>query len=226
MKIEFDTIDELKELILFLGGLSVNGQADDHQNTNAERQKRYRENKKRNETVTNVTETVTRNVTNVTLSQEERENEKEEEKERSKEKEEEKVKEKEELINICAAPKSEKPKSKRSKDRDRGELKQYGIAKNVLLSDEEYESLKKTVGNSLDSLIDDLSVYLGKTPKYGEQYPDHYFDLLSWHRKDEKDKQKQQNSPPMQCQPRFASQQKSVNEYPDIYTRLKAEGKI
>lgn len=58
----------------------------------------------------------------------------------------------------------------------------YGANNNVLLTDEELESLKSRFPDYL-MRIDDLSFYLAST---GKTYKSHYMTILSWARKDEK----------------------------------------
>ena len=184
------TIEDLEALNIVKrdGGVTVVTHFCDRQNTqlsDAERQAKSRANKKLSQSNcdtshTDVTEGCDTCHKKVTLDKD-----KEEDKEIDKD-----INTHTNVCVLTPAKNPEKPKRKNSRDRDRGELKNYGFAKNVLLSDEEYANLQKTVGDGLESLIDDFSIYLGKTPKYGEQYPDHYFDLLSWHRKDVRDKKK------------------------------------
>ena len=127
---------------------------------------------------------------------------------------EEEIEEEKELIKSAHL----KPRAKKPKEpRERGQLKTYGIGENVLLSEMEHAKLREKLGDRLDPLIEDLSIYLGKNPKYGEQYPDHYFDLLSWAKKDERDREKAaaaaKSAPPTQ-QPMTT------------YQRLKAMGEV
>ena len=72
------------------------------------------------------------------------------------------------------------------------------------------------IRNDLLQLFEDLSIYLGKNPKYGEKYPDHYFDLLSWAKKDEKDREK------AEAAPKPAPPQQPMT----TYQRLKAMGEL
>lgn len=64
--------------------------------------------------------------------------------------------------------------------------KVYGELKNVTLSDEQYEKLKTKFNGTLDDKIETLSLWLAST---GKKRPDHYATILSWARRDEKDKQ-------------------------------------
>ncbi|MBO5312395.1 MAG: hypothetical protein J6B29_00370 [Clostridia bacterium] len=59
----------------------------------------------------------------------------------------------------------------------------YGANKNVLLTQEEYEELKKRFPFDYESRIDDLSYYIVSK---GDKYKSHYFTILSWSRNAEK----------------------------------------
>ena len=61
----------------------------------------------------------------------------------------------------------------------------YGEYKNVLLSDDEFEKLKKELNGSHDAFIERLSSYVAST---GKSYKSHYATILNWHRKDLKEK--------------------------------------
>ena len=200
MKIEFDTIDELKELIAFLGCLSID---EKQPKTAAERAKKYRENKnrheKRDENVTECDEFVTKRDENVTQSQEEREEEravspldsplpfppntpnpitplipssqKEEEREE----------------NILATV----PKAKR----DRGILLEFG--EYVRLSQKEYLNLCTEFGKEkTEQMIRNMNDYIGEdeTGKLARKYQtrNHNLTLRNWVRMDQERKQPKQ----------------------------------
>lgn len=57
----------------------------------------------------------------------------------------------------------------------------YGVNQNVILSDEEYESLKRIYPDYL-AKIDYFSSYLINT---GKQYDSHYFTIMQWAKKDD-----------------------------------------
>lgn len=66
----------------------------------------------------------------------------------------------------------------------------YGSCKNVLLTDEELDRLKKEIPNEYERYLEHLSKYMRKT---GKQYDDHCFVILSWVKEDaEKAKEKNQ----------------------------------
>lgn len=79
---------------------------------------------------------------------------------------------------------SPKCPSKRLENRDKRIDKKniYGANNNVLLTDEELESLKNKFPDYL-MRIDDLSFYLAST---GKTYKSHYMTILSWARKEGK----------------------------------------
>jgi hypothetical protein len=63
-----------------------------------------------------------------------------------------------------------------------------GEFKNVSLSEEEYLRLVDKIGESVrDALIESLSEYMASK---GKRYKSHYATILSWHRKEQKDKPK------------------------------------
>ena len=139
---------------------------------NAERCKRYRDNKKRAAAEGDHVEPCHDHVTTMSnhVAAEERENEKEEEKERTKEKEEERVKEKEELINIYAPEKSEKPKKHK-----------YGNFQHVFLTDDDYQRLAADF-NDLPERIQRLDDYLENNPS--KHYANHNLTIRNWAKKD------------------------------------------
>ena len=59
--------------------------------------------------------------------------------------------------------------------------KYYGVNENVLLSDAEYESLKRIYPDYL-AKIDYFSTYLINT---GKHYDSHYFTIMQWARQDD-----------------------------------------
>lgn len=63
----------------------------------------------------------------------------------------------------------------------------YGEFGNVKLSDSEYEKLVERFPMDYQDKIENLSVYLKKT---GKKYKSHYATILSWDRKDQRDKKK------------------------------------
>ena len=130
--------------------------------------------------------------------------------------EEEVEEEEEEEEELIKSAQQQSRAKKRKEPRERGQLKPYGIGENVLLSEMEHAKLREKLGDRLDPLIEDLSIYLGKNPKYGEKYPDHYFDLLSWAKKDEKDREK------AEAAPKPAPPQQPMT----TYQRLKAMGEL
>ena len=74
------------------------------------------------------------------------------------------------------------------------EKKPYGIGQNVFLTDEEYRKLCEQIPY-IGKLIDDLSIYMGKSDANRKKYTDHYFTLLSWFRsREEEKKQPKQES--------------------------------
>lgn len=165
--IEADTEKELETVRNMFG--EVIGDTKKRPMTNAERCKKYRDNKK---SVSECVEIVTE--CNET-TQEEKENE---EKESTKEKE---VKEKEELININAAD-TKNPKHR------------YGSGKNVLLTDEEISKLREQFPDA-DEKIEAMSLYFSSKGNAGK-YKSHYHTFLNWERMaKERDSNKQKQSP-------------------------------
>ena len=82
-----------------------------------------------------------------------------------------------ENINDADAPRTP------SKKRNRGILKPYGIAENVMLSDEEYLKLQEKLGSKgADEQIDALSLYMGQSEKNAKKYTNHYLTVLNWSR--------------------------------------------
>ena len=59
----------------------------------------------------------------------------------------------------------------------------FGLFQNVILTQEDYEELSRTIVEDLDGLIDRLSAYMTST---GKRYKNHKATLLSWHLQDEK----------------------------------------
>lgn len=175
--------------------------------TNAERQKRYRENKKCNEIVTESNEIVS----NV---EEKREEEKESFPPSS-------------PLPFSPntpypippiIPPSQEKEGERKEDfggtiGKRGELKSFGP--HVRLSEKEFLSLQEKYGyDETMKMIRNMNNYIGEDQKLMNKYRtrNHYLTLLNWKRRDEeRDSNKQKQSP---------------NEYPDFYSMLQAEGVI
>ena len=145
---------------------------------NAERCKRYRDNKKRAAAEGDHVAPCHDHVTTMSnhVVTEERENEKEEEKERTKEKEEERVKEKEELINIYAP----QPEKTTATEKPKPQKHAYGSGKNVLLTDEEYNKLRTQYPDA-DQKIENMSLYFLSKGTAGK-YKSHYATFLNWER--------------------------------------------
>lgn len=59
----------------------------------------------------------------------------------------------------------------------------FGLFENVILTQEDYEELSRTIVEDLDGLIDRLSAYMTST---GKTYKNHKATLLSWYLQDEK----------------------------------------
>lgn len=70
-------------------------------------------------------------------------------------------------------------------------LEPLGEFKNVLLTQEELDKLKEKFPNFQDK-IEDLSIYLEKYPN--KKYSSHYATLLSWYRKEQKERSKKYES--------------------------------
>ena len=68
--------------------------------------------------------------------------------------------------------------------RARGELKPFGTAQNVFLSEDEYQKLIADFGQRADEVIDELSLYMAESEKNAKKYTDHYFTVLKWAKKD------------------------------------------
>ena len=81
-------------------------------------------------------------------------------------------------IDQVKKSRSNKDKSEKKNE----EKKAYGIGQNVFLTDEQYQKLKASI-QDIDQLIDDLSIYMGKSEANRKKYSDHYFTLLSWNRR-------------------------------------------
>ena len=65
----------------------------------------------------------------------------------------------------------------------RSDASLFGLFENVILTQEDYEELSRTIVEDLDGLIDRLSAYMTST---GKTYKSHKATLLSWHLQDEK----------------------------------------
>lgn len=65
------------------------------------------------------------------------------------------------------------------------EKKHYGELQNVLLTNDEYQKLKKKFGSQLDDKIENLSLYISSKNK---RYSSHYATILAWDRKENKTK--------------------------------------
>jgi hypothetical protein len=70
----------------------------------------------------------------------------------------------------------------KSKDKDK-----YGEFQNVLLKESEYNKLKDKFPKDYGERIDNLSIYMKAK---GKTYKDHYATILSWARKEEREKPK------------------------------------
>ena len=70
----------------------------------------------------------------------------------------------------------------KSKDKDK-----YGEFQNVLLKESEYSKLKDKFPKDYGERIDNLSIYMKAK---GKTYKDHYATILSWARKEEREKPK------------------------------------
>ena len=70
-----------------------------------------------------------------------------------------------------------------SKNDMRSDTSAFGLFENVILTQEDYEELSRTIVEDLDGLIDRLSAYMTST---GKAYKNHKATLLSWHLQDEK----------------------------------------
>lgn len=182
---ECDTQEDLEAVRQFFIGTTQERTA------NAKRQKRYRDNKKRNESVTrNVTD---RNET-VTNAKEERDEER--------------------AVSPLDSPLPFPPKtpnpitplipsSQKEAEREekvlapaiakRGELRRIGPF--VLLSDDELRKLEDKFGKrETETMIQAMNNYIGEDPKRQRTYAsrNHYLTLLNWKRMDEQRKQAKQ----------------------------------
>lgn len=86
-----------------------------------------------------------------------------------------------------------------------------GEFKNVILSEEELAKLKEKVPNYLEK-IEDLSIYLVNYPK--KKYSSHYATLLSWYRKEQRDKEAKQ-----QLQQKYQQSYKREEIIPDWFNK-------
>ena len=82
-----------------------------------------------------------------------------------------------------------KKEGKKERNKEKIIKEKFGVFKNVLLTQEEYEKLKSQFPDYSDR-IDRLSEYLASS---GKQYKSHYATILGWARKD-KQKAKKQGS--------------------------------
>lgn len=72
------------------------------------------------------------------------------------------------------------------------EKKRHGLLENVLLTDVELAKLQERFPSDWSDRIDDLSTYMASKKK---SYADHYATILSWARRDEKQKSTNQQQP-------------------------------
>ena len=72
--------------------------------------------------------------------------------------------------------------------KDRIGKNKYGEFQNVLLTDDEYKKVKEKFPKDYGERIDNLSIYMKAK---GKQYKNHYATILSWARKEQKDKPQQ-----------------------------------
>ena len=167
-----DVVELLKTCLIKMTSSAPEPGDEKTSTANAERCKRYRDNKKRAAAEGDHVDPCHDHVTTMSnhVATEERENEKEEEKERTKEKEEERVKEKEELINIYAPEKSEKPKKHK-----------YGNFQHVFLTDDDYQRLAADFSD-LPERIQRLDDYLENNPS--KHYANHNLTIRNWAKKD------------------------------------------
>lgn len=75
-------------------------------------------------------------------------------------------------------------KKKVSKEKNK---EKYGEFQNVLLTEDEYKKLKEKFPKDYGDRIDNLSIYMLSK---GKQYKNHYATILSWARKEERNKPK------------------------------------
>ena len=97
------------------------------------------------------------------------------------EKETEKEKELDREIEFIPAPPTPSPKPTRHK---------YGMYKNVLLSDEDYQKLQEEFPHDYSERIDRLSEYIAST---GKSYKSHLATIRAWSRKEKPTKEKSSN---------------------------------
>jgi len=69
----------------------------------------------------------------------------------------------------------------------RSDTSLFGLFENVILTQEDYEELSRTIVEDLDGLIDRLSAYMTST---GKTYKNHKATLLSWYLQDKKKSKK------------------------------------
>ena len=86
--------------------------------------------------------------------------------------------------NIKRTSSEHKQECKALKNKDK-EI--YGEFKNVELTEDEFKKLKSL---SLTNKIEDLSQYIENFPQKAKKYKSHYATILSWDRKDKKNKPK------------------------------------
>lgn len=97
------------------------------------------------------------------------------------EKETEKEKEREKEIEFIPASPTPSPKLTRHK---------YGMYKNVLLSDEDYQKLQAEFPHDYSERIDRLSEYIAST---GKSYKNHLATIRAWSRKEKQTKENSSN---------------------------------
>ena len=159
---ELNMMDVLDDGTLYMAEVqNMIGSAAD--NDAANRQRRCRERKKQ-AALQNVTQTVTKNNESKSI-----------------EKETDKEKEREEEIEFIPAPPTPSPKPTRHK---------YGMYKNVLLSDEDYQKLQEEFPHDYSERIDRLSEYIAST---GKSYKNHLATIRAWSRKEKPTKEKSSN---------------------------------
>ena len=93
----------------------------------------------------------------------------------------------------------------------------HGNYQHVLLTDDEFEKLQAEFPDNKGMLyIQKLDDYLENNP--AKHYANHSLTIHKWIEKDEKEEAQRKKAQPQQPQ--------QVNQYPDMYARLKAEGVI